>query len=307
MFWPDNKDFAFTIIDDTDNSVIDNISPIYKLLNELNIKTTKSVWIFPSRDKFKGQTIQDEIYRNFVLDIQGKGFEIALHNVGSGNFIRSEIKEGINLFKNYLGAYPKMHINHSQNKDNLYWGSKRFGPILSFIHKLYQRDNSKFEGDIEVSDFFWGDICKEYITYVRNRVFNGINTLAYDPYMPYKEKGKAYVNYWFSASDGHTIEEFLSLTTQKNIDKLVKEKGLCIVYTHFASGFVTKEGDVDQRFKEQMEYFATKNGWFAPASTILDYIKSTRNNERYLTNIQSFKMDVIWLFQRIQKRLKFNR
>ncbi len=30
--WPLNKDFAFTIIDDTDNSTVQNIKPIYDFL-----------------------------------------------------------------------------------------------------------------------------------------------------------------------------------------------------------------------------------------------------------------------------------
>jgi hypothetical protein len=44
MNWPNNKDFAFTIIDDTDNSTVSNVKPIYNLLADLGLKTTKTVW-----------------------------------------------------------------------------------------------------------------------------------------------------------------------------------------------------------------------------------------------------------------------
>jgi hypothetical protein len=44
MNWPKKKEFAFTIIDDTDNSNINNIKPIYDYLASKNIKTTKTVW-----------------------------------------------------------------------------------------------------------------------------------------------------------------------------------------------------------------------------------------------------------------------
>jgi hypothetical protein len=52
MDWPENKDFAFTIIDDTDNATLDNIKPIYDFLLSKNIKTTKTVWIYEPRDNF---------------------------------------------------------------------------------------------------------------------------------------------------------------------------------------------------------------------------------------------------------------
>jgi hypothetical protein len=304
--WPDNRKFAFTIIDDTDNSTIQNTQPVYKMLEELGFKTTKSVWVYPPRDTFKGATIQDLEYQKFILDLQGKGFEIALHNVGSGNFNREEIIQGLELYKQIIGTYPNMHINHSQNKDNLYWGSKRFGYLLSVLHKLYHGKESRFQGEIEGAPSFWGDKCKEHIQYVRNRVFNDINTLSCDSYMPYKESNKTYVNNWFSASDGHTIDEFLTLISKRNVDKLEREGGLCIVYTHFASGFVSADGKVDPQFYSQMKYLSEKKGWFVPASTALDYLNKNKQTT-YLRSMQSLRMDFIWLMHRLQKRIKFKR
>jgi hypothetical protein len=34
---PNNKKFAFTILDDTDLSTVENVSPVYRLLAELRI------------------------------------------------------------------------------------------------------------------------------------------------------------------------------------------------------------------------------------------------------------------------------
>ena len=70
MKWPLNKEFAFTIIDDTDNSTVENIKPIYEFLKSKNIKTTKTVWVYPSRNTFTGQTIQDNEYLEFLLKIE---------------------------------------------------------------------------------------------------------------------------------------------------------------------------------------------------------------------------------------------
>ncbi len=52
MEWPSGKKFAFTIIDDTDHGTVSNLKPVYDLLNELGIKTTKTVWVYPPRDSF---------------------------------------------------------------------------------------------------------------------------------------------------------------------------------------------------------------------------------------------------------------
>ena len=43
--WPDDRRFAFTIFDDTDNATLANIVPVYDLLAELGFRTTKSVWL----------------------------------------------------------------------------------------------------------------------------------------------------------------------------------------------------------------------------------------------------------------------
>lgn len=306
MRWPNNKKFAFTIIDDTDDSFIYNIKPIYDLLYELNIKTTKTVWVFPSRNYYEGASLMDDEYAKYILDLQSKGFEIALHNVGSGTFYREEIKEGINLFNQILGHYPNIQINHGCNSDNLYWGAKRFTKPLSYIYSKVSKYKSY--GDVEGHSQFWGDINKDKIKYLRNHCFYGINTLKYDKNMPYKVKDKPYVNYFFSASDGDTVSEFTNLLSKKNVDKLEKQGGLCIVYTHFGKGFINDNGELDKEFKENLEYLASKDAWFAPVTEILDYmLANNKNSGKIISKWRLFLLDLKWCVDRIVKKLKFKR
>jgi len=306
MKWPNNKKFAFTIIDDTDNAVLNNIQPVYDLLKELQIKSTKTVWVYPPRDDHKGDCLQDAEYLEFIRNLISEGYEIAMHGVGSGSFSSEEISKGLDEFKQLLGDNPTMHVNHSRNPDNIYWGNRRFVFPLSWLLALSSRRRKLYQGEIESSPHFWGDRSKKYIKYQRNHVFNGINTLLYDPIMPTRTKEKnKYSNYWFSSSDGHTLAEFNALMSRKNIDALENSGGCCIVYTHFASGFVKSDGSLDEDFQSAMKYLKSKDGWFVPASEILDHLSNQKKRDGFASYLYLLGLDMKWIRQRIIKRLKF--
>ena len=80
--WPDGRAFAFSIVDDTDGSTMENVPPVYALLADLGIFTTKSVWPLAG-DVRDGLACDDPRYRAWVEGLQEQGFEIALHNVSS--------------------------------------------------------------------------------------------------------------------------------------------------------------------------------------------------------------------------------
>jgi len=298
--WPNGCDFAFTIVDDTDGATVSNVKPVYDYLYEKGIITTKTCWVYPVRDKiYKGECIEDESYKAFLLDLKEKGFEIGFHNAGSGGFKREETISGFEKFKDVFGDYPTLHINHSNNIENIYWGSNRFSGIIKLIYKL-KRNSILSLGHDENSEYFWGDLCKKHIKYVRNRTFNGINTLKEDKRLVYREKGKEeFSNYWFSSSDGMRLKPFLELLTKENIDKLEKEKGLCIVYTHFAYDFVDENGNLNEEFKKAIDYIASKNGWFVPAGEILDYVLADK--EYKPSKLYEMIMDIKWFIERVVK------
>ena len=305
--WPDGKKFAFTIVDDTDNGTVENTKPVYDLLYKHGIITTKTVWVYPSRDKFTGGCLLDDEYLVFILELQDKGYEIGLHNVGSGEFKRNEIINGMEIFREKLGFYPGLQINHASNPDNIHWGSDRYQFLLKRVIDLVYGDKRKYYGTNVKSEFFWGDICKERIKYIRNYTFNSINTLKLDPLMPYIDRSKEkYSNYWFSSSDGHTVEEFNYLLSKGNIDKLEAAGGACIVYTHFASNFVNEKGQLNEKFIENIEYLSSKDGWFVPVNILLDYLLSLKK-QRYASKAYLNKLDLRWIFDRIIKRTKFKK
>ncbi|KKQ18725.1 MAG: hypothetical protein US31_C0002G0070 [Berkelbacteria bacterium GW2011_GWA1_36_9] len=295
MKFPSNKQFALTIVDDTDGATIESVKPVYDLLYKFGFKTTKTIWVLPPKDSFKGKSLQDYRYRQFINKLQRQGFEIALHSVSSGNFSRQDTLDGLEIFKQFIGHYPKIQINHAQNPDSLYWGVKRFTLL-----KLFWRW-SKFQGDNKKSAYFWGDYAKKYIKYIRNFSFNNLNTLKVDSSMPYKDPSKPYANYWFSASSAPDIQSFIKITSLKNIDKLAEEGGCAIIYTHFASGFV-KNGKLNHEFQKNLAYIAQQNGYFVPAGTLLDYLKSLKKQNN-TSQIDIKKLELKWFWDKIIEKL----
>ena len=300
IIWPDGHDFAFTIVDDTDEATVENVGPVYEYLLSRGLKTTKTCWVYPSREKaVSGQCLQDGNYTAFLLDIQSRGTELAFHNAGSGAFRREETLAALEEYRNKLGQYPSLHVNHRKNRENLYWGKDRFSGLIRFLYGFKQKQR-KYEGSVEDSEYFWGDFAKEHIKYIRNRTFNGLDTLKEDPRLVYREKRKQkYSNYWFSSSDGIDRAAFVKLLSKENVDKLVRNHGCAVVYTHFAYGFVDENGELSEDFRQVIDYLSSRNGWFVPAGQLLDYVAADRDVRP--SGLYEALMDVKWFFQRIRK------
>lgn len=304
---PNGKKFIFTIIDDTDDAFSETIKPVYDILFENGLKTTKTVWVYPVRDteRSKGDSLEVPDYRAFVLDIQNKGFEIALHNVGSGSYKRNEIIKGIETYKTILGDYPKLHVNHSYNPDNIYCGNKRFSfPFNLIVKKLYSQYDAFF-GEVKGSEYFWGDLHKKHIKYSRNYEIDNINTLKVNPYIPYRDKKyDEFCNYWYSSTFASNQWMFNKIVNKKSIDKLEKEEGVCILYTHL--GYFYKDGKVDEGFKKAIEYLGSKeSGLFLPVGEVMEILKKQKeqdNKDDYIPYWFKKKMDFLSLKTRIKYR-----
>lgn len=277
--FPGNKDFAFTILDDTDLSTVDNIKPIYSLLANLGMQTTKSVWPLASVEhgRLGGSSLQEPEYRRFVLDLKDRGFEISLHNVRNHHSTREVVKEGLDEYRRVVGTNPRVHANHSTNRENIYWGSARFTSMRT-LYKVGRLLHPKyaFEGHNPDTPYFWGDLCRGTIEYVRNFVFQEVNLDRINPMMPYHDPSRPYVNYWFSSCAGANAPSFCETLSEANQDRLVEEKGVCIMYAHLACGFA-EDGKVHGRTEQLLRRLATRNGWFVPVSTLLDFLKSEKS------------------------------
>ena len=299
--WPDGKRFAFTVFDDTDLATRENVAPVYAFLRELGFRTTKSVWPIAGSGKplLGGATCEDDDYRRWLLELERDGFEIGLHNATYHTSSRKDTIRAIERFEEIFGHPPKSLANHTLNHEGIYWGQGRLTGInaTSYVLMMKFRHGRDFRGHQEDDPLFWGDVCKKKIKYVRNFVFSQINTLAACPFMPYHDPDRPYVNYWFASAEGSDGESFSETIREENQDRLQREGGACIMYTHFAKGFY-EQGKFHGEFKRLMERLAAKDGWFVPVATLLDYILQTRGDLQ-LTGRQRSRMERKWLLHKM--------
>jgi len=301
--FPGNKQFAFSIFDDTDCSTVENIAPVYHLLRDLGLKTTKSVWPLASAPgaRFGGCTLQDPAYLSFIHELQQEGFEIGLHNVRSGSATREIVQQGLEEFRNRLGAYPRSHANHSNNRENIYWGAWRLSRAssrLAYRMANLHRRNEAYYGHIPDSPFFWGDLCHRHIRFVRNFVFGEINLDRVNPTLPYHDPRTPLINFWFSSCEGGNVSKFCDTLRESNQDQLVEESGVCIMYAHFAVGFC-HGGTVDPTFEMLMRRLARLNGWFVPVSELLDFLAAKRTVHT-IPPEELARMEKRWIWYKIR-------
>jgi hypothetical protein len=300
--WPHGCDFAFTIWDDTDHQFVENIKPVYDFLYDLGFRTTKSVWPIAGAEvpQVGGDTCETPEYLEWVLDLQKKGFEIALHNATYHTSIREETIRGIERFKELFGHYPYSCANHTGCDESMYWGTARLSGINRLAYNLMTRFRHKglFQGHVENSPLFWGDVCKAKIKYVRNFVYPDINTLKACPYMPYHDRSRPYVNYWFASTEGSVGKIFAARLSASNQDRLQRERGACIMYTHLESGFLTG-GKLDPDFKSRMEQLSRRRGWFVPAATLLDFLLE-KSGGTPISGHQRAQLERRWLSHKVR-------
>lgn len=282
LAFPRGKRFAFTVIDDTDVATVQTVAPVYALLQELGMRATKTVWPMSctegSRIFSSSETLDDEDYRAFVVDLQRRGFEIASHGATMESSTRERTVAGFERFRAVLGAYPRVHANHAANRENLYWGAARVDvPLLRWLLRTMSGE-SYYQGNVEGSPYWWGDLCARHMTYVRNLTFAEINLLRVNPTMPYRDSSRPLVPWWFSATDAEDAEAFCHLIHPARQERLEREGGVCIVATHFGKGFV-RDGRLLDTFRERLEALARRPGWFPTVGELLDWMRAEQRGD----------------------------
>jgi hypothetical protein len=282
--FPGGKRFAFTIFDDTDVATLENVRPVYRLLEDLGFRTTKTVWPHSwsgGRSDFSSsETLENPDYCEFVVDLHRRGFEIASHGASFETSLRDRTLEAMERFRTLFGSYPRLHANHAHNRENVYWGTARLDNRV--LREIYRRtddyaDSANYSGHVTGSPYWWGDFVEQHIEYVRNLTFARINLLRVNPSMPYHDPLRPLVRWWFSACDAEGAEEFAELLREEQQEQLEGERGVCIVSTHLGKGYVT-DGEVHAPTRRALESLAKRPGWFPTVGELLDWLRAMRRD-----------------------------
>jgi hypothetical protein len=297
--WPEGKDFAFTIFDDTERGSVENNRAIYGLLAECGLRTTKSVWPVegPGQPDIPGPTCDEPVYRALCLELQAQGFEMALHNATYHTADRALTQRAFDRFREIFGHDPVSMANHSTNREGIYWGAARLSGWRRWAYLLVQR-GQKFRGHIEGDPLFWGDLCRDRVRYVRNFTFGDLNTLAMCPQMPYHDPARPFVNLWFAGSDATHVEAWRRKVTEAALDRLAAERGACLIYTHFGKRF-HRDGVLDRRFEETIRHLGRMNGWFVPVSTLLDFLAGQQGEHKVITPRERAALENRWCLDQL--------
>ena len=236
--WPPFPHRAgFTITDDTDAASLDTVRAVYDVLDAHGVRATKTVWVFPPEEPCgipalppsiqRGVTLADPDYRRYCEHLAARGFEITLHGATAGNNRRATIERA---FAELDRSFPRAatYICHAKNADNPYWQEKVVarGPLRWLLSRY--AGAHRCSGEDPASPYFWGDLCRERVRYIRLVRTRDANTLAANPSMPYFEREKPYVRGWFSA----TKRSFRFVTQDDVLERLQREWGLCMLYQY---------------------------------------------------------------------------
>lgn len=300
--WPEGKDFAFTIFDDADLATIENTKPVYDLCQNLGFRFTKSVWPIKGNNtpKIGGLTCEDRDYCDWTRYLAEQGFEIGYHGATYHTSKRADTERGLERFRELYGHYPFSMANHTGCDESIYWGSARLSGFNRLIYNLltqYSR-HRRYLGHVANQDLFWGDICQSRIKFVRNFVYSDLNTLKLCPMMPYHDPERPYVNYWFASSEGPEVNAFNRCLSERGQDQLEEEGGASIMYTHFACGFYDN-GQLNTQFRQLMKRLSTKNGWFVPVVTLLDYLLKLNGHHKIIPS-ERRQLERRWLKNKLR-------
>lgn len=309
LTYPSGAEFAFTILDDTDDTTVANGRPVYDLLNELGFRTTKTVWSFDTIPEnrgpyFAGETLSSPRYLEWVHELAANDFEIAFHNATMGSSPRLDTIKALDFLKSEFQQPVRLHCNHGQNRENLHWGADRYSSyaikrILAFMTRF--RSYPEFEGNNPKSPYYWSDLADERLSYMRAFTFQQLNGALITPGRPFLDTTKQKSTLFFNTTDAPNVLAFNKLVNPSSIDKLREQKGWSIISTHLGKGFY-QNNKLDPEFKENMAYLSTLPGWFVPATPLLDFLKKELGGSR-LSAIERFWMEYSHVTDRVKGRL----
>ena len=276
---PPGCKFAFTIVHDADSAYSQRLRPLFDVFDDLGFRLTVTAFTYwaewahdgaiwakwrDERDQDraflapKSVPLADPVERQFYRQLAARGHEIGMHSASETSDTRARIQAAMASFEETFGAPPAVYVEHSpeNNKDAL-----------------------ANEGADPASPYYCLDLLREsgawlWIGYSGLRPHGDERYYQIAPDQPLLDLTatrrfgltKAFVR------TGRRREargdDFLKWYSEDHIDAL---EGSALVYMHLDMGWLDLQTRQMRRpLAERLRYLASKPGWFAPASQILD-------------------------------------
>jgi hypothetical protein len=285
--WPYPYRFAFAITDDPDQSTVESVRIIYAYCLSLGIRPTRCTWVFKPRRSCglvhrsppdDGVALDDPRYRELCGQLAKEGVEFGIHGVSSGDNTRNDVCEGFDRFNRVFGRDPSVLCHHKYNAENVYWGESFFVSWIArrLVRLLVPSGLERYEGSVEGSPYFCGDLISKRVRYVRLFRTMDLDVLSKNPSMPFHLPSRPYVKQWFSAVAQDLIA--CRRMNRRSLDRLARRDGLLLLYAHMAEHFVDSSGRVRLEVQRAFEQLATRRDvWMASVTEVLDRCFATKN------------------------------
>jgi hypothetical protein len=285
--WPFPYRFAFAITDDPDQSTVDRVRVIYDYCLSLGIRPTRCTWVFKPRRTCgllhrsppdDGVALDDPRYLELCRRLANSGIEFGVHGVSSGDNTREDVREGLDRFNRVFGRDPSVLCHHKHNAENIHWGESFFVSRIArrLVRPLLPSGTERYEGSLDGSPYFCGDLIRERVRYVRLFRTMGLDVLTKNPSMPFHLPSRPHVKYWFSAVAQDLIA--CRRVNRRSLDRLARGDGLLLLYAHMAEHLVDSMGGVHPEAQRAFEQLAERRDvWMASVTEVLDRCLATKN------------------------------
>jgi hypothetical protein len=279
---PANYRFAFTIVHDADSAYSKRLEPLFDVFTQLGLRLTVSAFAFwatwarqgaiwnewknpdgtiPLHNP-KSVPLCDPNELDFYRTLQSAGHEIALHSPSETSNTREEVIAAFSEFQTWFGHPIRVYVEHASrsNKETLSnEGAKEDSPHYCLdLLKTY-------------APWIWVDRIgalrqtndhKEFELLPTDSLANSHAESVYGLPKTFRRTGR------WNAPGG---DGFLECYTPNAIHQLECDEGTALVYTHLDYGWLDPSTNAMRSdIRQRLESIASRPGWFAPASVILD-------------------------------------
>ena len=309
--YPNDHNFAFTIINDVDGGYSKRLAPLFDTFDNLGLRITTTAFCFtinPDHEKHDQDNLNEhgrqspeffgpenvpltvDSERLFYKQLSKRGHEIGMHSPSRGSDTRQQLKQGFEYFRGIFGSYPKIYVEHDCRNN---------------------KEAQSNEGADPSSAFYCTDLLNQYGSWIwidgacaltdqRHEKFYDILAADGSPFNEFARKTYGIVKGFIRSGkwENSTGEGFLQWYSKANIDDLEKNRGLALVYTHLDRRWLDRETRrMREPIRQRLEYLVSKDGWFVPASVILDRFQAMKNifisyNEKHLKVINANSITV---------------